>query len=184
MENIAVLQKPYTTAEGRNYNPGFKISAAPVIDNKPVDVIDRLSTEDGENFFDYLEWLGLSNDPNMLILSSKLHYYYDYDDFKGVTTLLNLKKLNLIKHLDNFIKNVYTILPPKTNFIGYFSDRKAQDSVRLASKMYKKLINFLDSRIDTDLSKNDIIQLFKSHGFEIVDMTEIDGLTYFRTRNR
>ena len=183
MEDIAVLQKPDPIAQVRNYKPRFKISDDRVINYKPAEVIDKLSAEEGENFFDYLEWLGLSNDPNMLILSSKLHYYYDYDDFKGVTTLLNLKKLNLIKHLDIFIKNVYNILPPKTNFVGYFSDHKTQEGVHLASKMYKKLINFLDSKIDTDLSRKDIIQLFKSHGFEIVDMTEINGLTYFRTRN-
>jgi len=145
--------------------------------------MDKLGAEEKETFFNYLDWLGLSNDPNMLILSSKLHYYYDYEDFKGVTTLLNLKKLNLIKHLDVFLKNVYNILPPKTNFIGYFSDGKTRSGIGIVSRMYKKIINFLDSRIETDLSREYIVRLFKSQGFEIIDMRDINGLTYFRTRN-
>jgi hypothetical protein len=183
MENIAVLNRSGFLTERVNRMKKSDFSDTSVMSKKLTPVIDKLVAEEGETFFNYLDWLGLSNDPNMLILSSKLHYYYDYEDFKGVTTLLNLKKLNLIKHLDVFLKNVYNILPPKTNFIGYFSDHKTRGGIGKVARMYKKVINFLDSRIETDLSKDDIISLFKSHGFEIIDMTDINGLTYFRTRN-
>jgi hypothetical protein len=49
--------------------------------------------------------------------------------------------------------------------------------------MYKKLINFLDSRIDIEIDSKGISRLLESHGFKIIDMTEINGLTYFRTQN-
>ena len=146
-------------------------------------VIDNVINEGGENFFLYLNWLGLTDDPNLMVISSNHHYYYDFDDFKGVTTLINLKKLNLIKHLDSFIYTVSHVLSPKTNFIGCFSDRNTQKEIGSPPRMYKKIINFLDARIEIELDKKDVSKLLETHGFEIIDMTEINGLTYFRTQN-
>ena len=182
MEDISVLQRTdvYTDRKIRS-----RINGSNSVPEKSLSgtAIENLIAEGGENFFNYLDWHGLANEPNMLVLSSRLHYYYDHEDLKGVKTLINMKKLNLIKHLDEFFNNIYTILPPKTNFIGCFSDSKTQNGVSLTSKIYKKFINFLDSRIDTEIDKKDISRLLKSHGFQIVDMTEINGLTYFRSQN-
>ena len=36
-----------------------------------------LATEDCENFVKYIELLGLEKDPNLVVLSSLHHYYYD-----------------------------------------------------------------------------------------------------------
>jgi hypothetical protein len=118
-----------------------------------------------------------------LVLSSKSHYYYDSEELKEVTTLINLKKLNLIKHLDEFLHTICYGLSPKTNFIGCFSDIKSQKGISLTSRMYKRFINFLDSRIDIEIDSKDISKLLESHGFKIMDMTEINGMTYFRTQN-
>jgi hypothetical protein len=180
MEDISVLQKSGIIT-GKTVRGNFNWPGPTPVRNISNPVIDNLIAEGGENFFNYLDWHGLANEPNMLVLSSKLHYYYSYEDFKGVTTLINLKRLNMIKPLDDFLKNIYNILPPKTNFIGCFSDWKTQSGVGIASRLYRKFINFLDSRVDIDLDKKDILRLFKSHGFKIVDMTDINGLTYFRT---
>ena len=79
--------------------------------------------EGGVNFFRYLKNLGLSGEPNLIILSSRNHYHCDENDLKSVRTLINLKKLNLIKHLDLFLNALVRILPPETNFIGRFSYR-------------------------------------------------------------
>jgi len=149
--------------------------------NNPV--INKLTAEVDENFINYLNWHGLADEPNLLVLSSRFHYYYDNEELKGVTTLINLKRLNLIKHLDDFLHTVNNVLSPKTNFIGCFSDRKSQKGVSVTSRIYKRFINFLDSRIDIEIDKKDILRLFESHGFKVIDMTEINGLTYFRTQN-
>jgi hypothetical protein len=149
--------------------------------NNPV--INELTAKVDENFINYLNWHGLADEPNLLVLSSRFHYYYDNEELKGVTTLINLKKLNLIKHLDDFLHTVNNVLSPKTNFIGCFSDRKTQKGVSVTSRIYKRFINFLDSRIDIEIDKKDILRLFESHGFKVIDMTEINGLTYFRTQN-
>jgi hypothetical protein len=146
-------------------------------------VMSDLLSEGGENFFNYLEWHGLSNDDNMLVLSSTRHFYYDPNELQGVTTLINVKKLNLIKNLDTFLQSVVYVLSPESNFIGCFSDWKSQKGIGITSRMYKGFINFLDARIDVDFDKKDVIKLLESHGFRVMDMTEINGLTYFRARN-
>lgn len=182
MEDISVLQRRGLTAhrKARTNIGGPKLSPEKTINNQ---VLDNQVTEGDENFLDYLQWNGLANETNMLVLSSKLHYYYDHEELKEVTTLINLKKLNLIKHLDDFLHTLGVGLSPKTNFIGCFSDRKSQKGISMSSRMYKKFINFLDSRIDIEIDSEDMSRILESHGFKIIDMTVINGLTYFRTQN-
>ena len=146
-------------------------------------VMNDLIAEGGENFLNYLEWHGLTNEDNMLVLSSKRHYYYDPNELRNITTLINVKKLNLIKHLDAFLQSVEYVLSPESNFIGCFSDWKTQKGIGLTSRMYKGFINFIDSKIDVDYDKRDVSKLLESHGFRVMDMTEINGLTYFRAQN-
>ena len=182
MEDISVLKRPVKTIDRKvriNLNT-TKISPEAGKNNL---VPNKLSGEVDENFINYLNWHGLANENNLLVLSSKMHYYYDYEELKEVTTLINLKKLNLINHLDDFLHTLCSGLSPKANFIGCFSDRKTQKGVSLTSRLYKKVINFLDSKIDVDIDSKDFSRLLESHGFKIIDMTEINGLTYFRTQN-
>jgi hypothetical protein len=119
----------------------------------------------------------------MMVLPSNHHYYYDHSELEGITTLVNVKKLNLIKHLDSFLQTVSDVMSPKTNFIGCFADSKTEKENGLSSRMYKRFINFLDSRIDNEIDKNDVSRLLESRGYKVIDMTEINGLTYFRTQN-
>jgi hypothetical protein len=132
----------------------------------------------------YLSWNGLVNEDNLLVLSSKLHYYYDYEELKNVTTLINLKKLNLVGHLDDFLHSLYDGLSPKANFVGCFADRKAQKGISITSRLYKRFRNFLDAKIDVEIDSRDFSKKLESYGFKIIDMTEINGLTYFRTQNQ
>ena len=182
MENISTLKRK---GFSEDINVLTHSNEAKFNSNRNIEnlVINDLIAEGGENFFNYLSWHGLENENNMLVLSSRRHYYYDPNELKNVTTLINIKKLNLIKHLDSFLQSVVNVLSPKTNFIGCFSDWKTQKGVGLTSRMYKGLINFLDSRIDFDIDKNGVSKLLESHGFKIIDMTEINGLTYFRAQN-
>jgi hypothetical protein len=146
-------------------------------------VINDLISEGGESFFNYLEWHGLANEDNMLVLSSRHHYYYDPNELQSITTLINVKKLNLIKHLDSFLQSIVLVLSPDSNFIGCFSDWKTQKGIGRTSRMYKGLINFLDAKIDVDYDKKHVSKLLESNGFKVIDMTEINGLTYFRAQN-
>ena len=146
------------------------------------EVMDNLIAEGGENFLNYLDRQGLVNDPNTLVLSSNHHYYYDDSELESVTTLINMKKLNMISHLDGFLNTLCNVLAPKTNFIGCFSDSDNQKDNGLYNRLYKGLINFLDSRTDKDIDRKDVSRILETQGYKIMDMTVINGLTYFRTQ--
>ncbi len=156
-----------------------KSSASPVFEN--------LVAEDCETFFHYIDWLGLAQDPNLMILSSTHHYYYDTDDLSGVNTLVNLKKLNKIKHLNNFLHTIFRLLPPGANFVGCFEEDEYPGGITAPlyqpARLFNGIINFLDSRTDRKLSGDEVKKLLESHGFRVLDMTEINGTTYFMAMN-
>jgi hypothetical protein len=143
----------------------------------------KLGSEVDEDFLNYLTWHGLDNEENLLVLSAHLHYYYDYDELKDVKTLINLKKLNLEKHLDDFLNTINDGLSPKSTFIGCFSDSKSKSAEGMPARLFRKFINFLDARIDKDIDYKNISKKLDLHGFKLIDMTEINGLTYFRAQN-
>jgi hypothetical protein len=182
MENISILNKSGVGIEKRERMNLKRANHSSKRDNTSP-MIDSLIAEGGENFFHYLKRLGLDEEENMMVLPSSHHYYYDYNELEGITTLVNLKKLNLIKHLDSFLQTVSGVLSPKTNFIGCFSDRKTQAETGWVSRMYKRFINFLDSRTDVEIDKIGVSRLLELRGYKVIDMTEINGLTYFRSQN-
>ena len=138
-----------------------------------------LTAEGGKNFFRYLKSFNLFKEPELLILSPNIHFYYDENDLKGVRTFIILKKLNLIKDLDTFLHTVFLILPENINFVGCFSDSKTVDGNGFLTGLSTRFNNFLDSRTDHNMDKKDVSDLLEKHGFKIIDMTEMNGLTFF-----
>jgi len=186
MERIITTYRPdIDTNQLINSNIGEKIVALDENQNNPV--FDNLAAEGGENFFHYINWLGLAKDPNLMILSSIHHYYYDFNELKGVKTLINLKLLNQINHIDNFLNNVFRVLPLKANFVGCFKDNKIHSGVALplyqSFRFLNSLINIIDSKTDRFMSRKDVIKLLESNEFRITDMTEISNVTYFCAQN-
>ena len=159
------------------------------------------TTENCENFTKYIERLDLSKDPNLVVLSSLHHYYYDADEMTNVKTIINLKELNQIKQLKDFLHSIYHILPPKCNFIGCFVNNKKQSGFVLntspSDSYYKRnsdaiengivssspflnmLFNMIDSKTNKYMSERSVSLLLGEYGFKVLDMTEMDGLTYF-----
>lgn len=135
------------------------------------------------NFFLYLKSLNLSDETDVLVLPSNQHYYYDGKELKSVRILINLKKLNLIKHLNMFLNTLIRVLPKNANLIGCFSDSKPIEEdgfqFNLPSKLFDRFINFLDLKTDHIMNKKKVSELLKRNGFETIDMKEIQGLTYF-----
>ena len=169
-----------------NYQPVKTDSGdkgAPMDDNQNNPVFENLLAEGGENFYHYINWLGLGKDPNLMVLSSIHHYYYDFNDLKGIKTLINLKKLNEINHIDTFLGNVFRVLPSKANFIGCFKDNKIRGGIGSpfyqSFKLLNGIINLINSRTDKFMTRKDVIKLLEAHDFRIVDMTEISNITFF-----
>lgn len=184
MENVSVLN--YTNILNDSFYLTFNRETA--TRRKPgfSPTITKVIAEGGENFFLYLKRLGFSKEENMLALSSVHHYYYDENELKSVRTLVNLKKLNQIKNLDRFLQTLFHMLPPDANFIGCFSNDMSQTQNGLPaykpSRLLNRFINFIDSRTDHFLDKSKVTEALEKNGHKIIDMTEIDGLTYFYSK--
>lgn len=144
--------------------------------------IDNLITEGGENFINYLRGLDLGKEPNLMVLSSRHNNYYDFNDLKGVNILINLIRLNRMRHLDSFLVTVSRMISPDTNFVGYFSDKTTITQTGLFKKNCRLINNYSCSETDQNFCKDDVAKLLESTGFRICDMTEIKGLTYFMTK--
>jgi hypothetical protein len=184
MEDISVRKSAVVT--------GKKTSSTIVGGNKSStrvtgfsDSAATLISEGGVNFFRYLKKRGMSGAKDLIVLSSKSHYYYNENDLKRVRVLVNLRRLNVIKHLDMFLNTLVRILPPDTSFIGYFSDHKsARESGSHGSSfagLYNRFNNFLDGRTDRRMNTNDVRELLERNGFEVENMTTMSGHTYFHS---
>lgn len=65
-------------------------------------VIMNMLSGSSENFLNYMKELDLAKSQNLMVLSSGHRYYYDETDLRSVKTVLNLEKLNFIRHIDRF----------------------------------------------------------------------------------
>jgi hypothetical protein len=139
----------------------------------------NLTAEGGVTFFQYLKSFDLFREPELLILSPNIHFYYDENDLKDVRTFILLRKLNLIKELDTFLSTLSLILPANVNFVGCFSDNKTLKWNGFVSNLSNKINNILDSKTDHFLDKKDVSELLGKHGFKIINMTEMDELILF-----
>jgi hypothetical protein len=149
--------------------------------------IVNMIAEDGGSFFNYLKDLGLSRENNLVVLSSRHHYFYDEVEMKNVRTLINLRKLNLIKYLDEFLFTLVQVLPPDTKFLGCFSDSSSTGnndaSLFHPIRLLKQKVNRLDFLGEKTMNKNKVSEILESYGFKIINMTEMNGLTYFCSQN-
>jgi len=165
-----------------------------------------LIKECNASFSNYLEWLGLSHDPKLVVLSSVHHYYYDAEEMKNIKTVVNLKELNYIKDISSFLHSMFLILPPKSYLLGCFADNKKQgifsfrerktesgtakeaEEIKngIASRVpiLNTLFTFLDAKTFKYLSRSNVTLLLENHGFKVADMTELNGLTYFCSQSK
>ncbi len=157
-----------------------------------------LTGEHCDDLVDFIKWSGLKSDPDMIVLSSKHHYFYDADDLKNIRTVVNLKCLNKIKHIPDFLHSVCCILPQKCSFIGYFSDNTQHNRFRLnqylsdneivedrkgtRTPLIGKLYIRLDYRKRKYLTKRRVRLLLEAHGFSIINMTDLNSMTYFHAQ--
>jgi hypothetical protein len=147
--------------------------------------IFALITEVGLNFFRFLRSIGMSDERNLVILSPKANYACNEHELKNARIIINLKKLNLIKHLDLFLNSLVRILPPNTSFIGYFSDEKRGNGnyPGYIQKFLNKVFNLLGSHNNHILNRDEVTVLLEKNGFKTLNMKEMSGLTYFISEN-
>jgi hypothetical protein len=101
-----------------------------------------------------------------------------------VRIIINLKRLNLIKHLDLFLNSLVRILPPNTSFIGYFSDEKRVKGNGFNPAVFLRLLSgILGSRTNHIMNRNEVRDLLEKNGFKTLKMKDMNGFTYFVSQN-
>ena len=169
------------------------------IDNNPL--FGKYIPDISDDFSFYLQKLYLAEDPNIIVLSSSNHYYYEAEDLKNVKTLVNLKQLNHINQVREFLDNIFSILPSKSYLTGCFSDNEdqirflsdsrkpdrkidgqfdpAENGIASRNPFLNMVYNILDIKTNRYLTKKAVTRELEISGWKVVDMTEIKELTYF-----
>lgn len=202
--NNTILTRDAETIAGKRIKRNLSILSSPVLRSNNSEAVTNLIAEGGDSFYNYVEWIGLLKDPDLIVLSSFHHYFFENEDMKNTKTIINLKQLNLIKEIDLFFHSIFKIAPPKSNFIGCFLDSKIQyeyainnmlsqyhatnnidpfeNGIKSRNAFLNTVYNLLDSKTDRYLTESNVISLLKRQGFKVMDMTKLNGLTYFHSQ--
>jgi hypothetical protein len=138
------------------------------------------------------------------VLPSFHHYYYDSDELKKVKSIVVLKKLNRIVEIESFLDTHLDFLPDECNFIGSFinNNKVERYAIRQGKTRSEKIRNsdrieldiisrfpflnmiysIMDARTNSYMSESSVTLMLSDHGFEVLNMTESDGLTFFHAR--
>jgi uncharacterized protein YfbU (UPF0304 family) len=180
----------------------------PIIDGSSINlasgnpVFKMLSTEDCKSFAKYIKLIGITEETNIVVLSSLHHYYYDAEEMTSIKTVINLKELNMIKELKDFLHSIFHILPPECTFVGCFVNNKKlvlntrptdfyykrnsdaiENGIVSSSPFLNKIYSMIDSKTNKYMSERTVSQILGEYGFKVMDFTEIDGLTYFYAKS-
>jgi hypothetical protein len=172
------------------------------VEHAPLNEI--LVAEGCENFKHYVEKLGLTLDQDFVVLSSIHHFFYDAEELKNTKGIINLKELNKIKNLKNFLLSIFHVIPSKGYLIGCFVDNKNQNSFSFRTyssdhiskrnmnaiengilsniPFLNMLYNLMDSKTNNYMSKISVTMMLEDHGFKVMNMTEQNRVTYFCAR--
>jgi len=169
-------------------------------------LFSELSSEVCRDLIAYLEGMGLVDDPAILVIPSSRHYFYDAEDMKGVKTIVNLKQLNYVKEIRDFLHQVSGLLPRESSFVGCFIDNKSQNGfsdkysnlpkdlseraeayengIESRIPFINRMYSFIDLKTNRYLTRKTVSNLLEECNLQLIGMTEINGLTYFHTRKR
>jgi len=167
-------------------------------------LFDELSDAAREDLIEYLDRMGLINEADILVIPSTRHYFYDAEDMKGIKTIVNLRQLNHVREVRDFLRTIVDLLSVKSNFVGCFVDNKVQNGfsdkysnlpreISEKAEAYEngiesripfinRMYSFIDSRTNRYLTKRAVTHLLEECGLQIIGMTELNGMTYFWTQ--
>ena len=168
------------------------------------EAVDSLITEGGHDFYNYVNRIGLAKDTGLIVLSSQHSYFYDNDEMSKAKTVINLTELNQIKEIKILLQSYLQFMPRNCNFVGCFVNNKkfgsyglrnnssfsrntkTSEAVELGIVSRNPFINMLYSKMDlrtnTYLSEKRVTGMLGVYGFKVLDMQELNGLTFFHSQ--
>lgn len=165
-------------------------------------IYSELVDEVGEDVLLYLSEFPCLKSPNILFLSSVRHYLYDSKELSQVDTLINFRALNGTRHISFYLQTMNQLLPEEGYFIGCFVDystfreefrSRRPTTLRYIFLMSYIFVNRVIPRVPLlnafqsamihgkkkCLTPSEVVCHLDKHGFKVLDMTVIDGVTYF-----
>ncbi len=195
------------------YNPGINndqaIKSSYRINNanrtRKLNILfEELTDEVREDLITYLNRMGLAGEAQILVIPSTRHFFYDAEDLRGIKTVINLKQLNYVREIREFLSKISEMLPNNSSFVGCFIDNKSQTGFsdkysnlpkQLSEKaeayengiesripFINRMYSFIDAKTNRYLTKKTVSHLLEESSLQLVGMTELNGLTYFCTR--
>jgi hypothetical protein len=185
----------------RNLNIYGSLSAR---ETKLHHLFDELNSRVRTDLISYLEDLGLANEPAMLVIPSTKHYFYSAEDLNGVKTVVNLKQLNYVREIREFLRKISVLLPQGSSFVGCFIDNRSQsgfgdkysnlpkdlseraeayeNGIESRIPFINRMYSFIDLKTNRYLTKKTVTTLLEESNLQLEGMTEINGLTYFQAK--
>jgi hypothetical protein len=182
------------------YQKGRRVREFSVTDKS----VGKLLSEGGDEFYRYVSSTGLKMNSSLIVLPSLHHYYYDTEELKKVKSIVVLKKLNRIVEIESFLQSHLDSLPVKCNLIGCFiNNNKIEryslrayttrtDKIRNSDRVELGIVSrfpflnmvysLMDLKTNSYMSDTSVTQMLSDHEFEIMNMTESNGLTFFHAR--
>lgn len=169
-------------------------------------LFSELTTAARQDLISYMEGMDLVDDPSILVIPSSRHFFYDAEDIKGVKTIVNLRQLNYVREIRDFLRKISVLLPQESSFVGCFIDNKSQNGFsdkysnlprNLSEKaeayengiesripFINRMYSFIDLKTNRYLTNKTVTNLLNECGLQLIGMTEVNGCTYFHTRKR
>lgn len=166
----------------------------------------ELSERARRDLADYLELAGLSDEAKILVIPYSRHFYYEAEEISGVNAIVNLKQLNYVREIRNFLHKVAEMMPLNSTFVGCFIDNSSRNGFsdkysnlprHLSEKaeayengiesripFINRMYSFIDAKTDRYLTKKTVARLIEECGLQLIGMTELNGLTYFHSKKR
>ncbi len=145
---------------------------------------DLLIKEENKDFFNYIKDLNLDKENStMLILPSNRFFFYMLTEISHIRTIVFLKQLNYVIDILELLHSFYQMTSEGAILYGCFLNNKKIDVIPTKkhrySKFFKGLISIMDLQMHHLLSEKSVYDFFLSHNFKIMNMKEINGVTYF-----
>jgi len=194
------------TNEFREMQPGLNSRMSSSRMMKLNHLLAELNAEVRQDLIRYLEEMGPVNETSILVIPSSRHYFYDAEDMKGVKTVVNLKQLNYVREIRDFLHSISKMLPQESQFVGCFIDNRTQNGFsdkysnlprNLSEKaeayengiesripFINRMYSFIDLKTNRYLTRKTVSNLLEECSLQLIGMAEINGLTYFRAKKR
>ncbi len=151
--------------------------------------------------YDYLYNFNLNSLKKSIVLLSSNHYFFKKEDLHDIEMVVDVQNLARRRNIESYLNSIHSNIPDGCYFTGCFETPTSRFSGNPDYHKYlfeyeempgknhngsgnllgiiDKLYNRLRISLYQNLTRADAETLFRKTGFNVIDMTEINGRIYF-----